>query len=414
MAKSAGAAAEASPAGAGYGKIDLLANIVLLGGGGVAAIATTALIPALPLIEKSFAAEPDAAFLTKLLISAAAGAAIVGGLAAGPLVDRFGRWKVLLGGHLLFLLAGIAGLWLPSLWTLIASRVVAGAAGALAGIVGFTLIGDLSVGLARERRIGLSYGLSALVVGVAIPLGGYLADINWRLVFLLHLISAPVLACVYFSKSLRGADAWIAAQVRERSAQARGGIPRAVIPLVALSLVIGVIMYTTQIYLPFRLRDLGLYSGKLAGGLYSVGLLTAMVTALVYGEVRRRLSAMAIFVVVFLGGAVGIFGLALAANTFAIAAAMVVFSLAAGLSSPNLVSAVTAVTDEESRPRSMGLVKAVNVGGPMLGPALLQVVYATYGAVGAYYALAGISAVLFVICSAAAAFKGFRAQPQAA
>jgi MFS family permease len=195
---------------------------------------------------------------------------------------------------------------------------------------------------------------------------------------------------------LRGADAWIRQRVEKQPPRLEKATyySRVVLLLGAVALVSGAIIYTTQYYVPFRLREIGVYTAKLSSVIYFIAMLSSTLTALVYGEVRRRLSAISIMVVVFAGVVGAIVVLAAAPSVAAIMGAMTVLGLSYGLFSPNLVSLVASATDEVSRPHAVGLVKGLHNGGPLVGPLLLQFVYLAYQAEGALYTLAGMAGVM--------------------
>jgi MFS family permease len=389
-----GGAAEAGSTGK-PGAIAWPTEIVLLGSGLFGNLAMSVLSPALPLIEKSFAGEPHAAYLTKMLVSASGVGAIFVSLFAGTLINRFGRRRTLLAAYAIFIVSGVMGLWLPTLWAIIASRVVTSAAGALVVTGGITLISDMHQGRSRERRIGASHAIGALLLGLLVPFAGYLADFNWRWAFLTHLIALPMLACVFFSKELGRLDARIA---ERRTAQPARGFPPSIVALGLLTLAAGSIGYSVQIYVPFHLHGIHAYSGAVAGALFSITVLCSIATSFLYAELRRWVSSMGVFVLVFLGWSAGLLMMAFAEQVSGVSVGIAVFGLAGGLLGPNLFSLVAALTDETNRPRSIGLVKGIYYAGPFVGPVLLQSVYQRHGVDSAMLCLAGAAAFFFVLC----------------
>ncbi|HEY9577777.1 MAG TPA: MFS transporter, partial [Pseudobacillus sp.] len=88
-------------------------------------------LPALPILANDLNASASVAqlSLTAFLIGLAFGQVI-----AGPLSDAHGRRKPLVAGLIIFTMASILCIMMPSIWGLIAMRFVQGAAAA-AGIV---------------------------------------------------------------------------------------------------------------------------------------------------------------------------------------------------------------------------------------------------------------------------------------
>jgi MFS family permease len=367
-----------------------------LGSGLFGNLAMSILSPALPVIQASFAGVANAAYLTKFLISAVGLATVSVSLAAGPLVDRFGRRRVLLTAYALFVVAGTIGLWLPTLPSIIVSRVVAGAAGALIVATGITLIADLYQDRPRERRIGASHAIGALLLGLLVPFAGYLADFNWRWAFLIHLIGLPMLACVYFSDDLGRLDERLTERI---TAQPNSGtrFPESTLPLALLTLVAGAIGYSVQIYVPFHLRLIGSASAATAGAMFSITVLSSITTSFLYAEVRRWIAPAGIFCVVFLGWSAGLATITFSTSVLGVAVGMAVTGLAGGLLGPNLFSLVAAITTDSNRPRTVGLIKGIYYAGPFVGPTALHSIDQRHGPDGALLGLAATAGLLCIL-----------------
>jgi MFS family permease len=376
----------------GGGKTKTSTEIALLGAGLFGNLAMSVLSPALPVIQAHFAGEPNVAYLTKFLVSAVGLATIAVSLFAGMLVDRFGRRRVLLGSYALFVIAGTIGMWLPTLPSIIISRVFAGAAGALIVTTGITLIADIYQGRPRERRIGMNHAIGALALGLLVPLAGYLADFNWRWAFLIHLIGLPMLACVYFSHDLGRLD-------RRMQVRARGGarFPESTLALGLLTLVAGAIGYSVQIYVPFHLRLIGSASAATAGAMFAITVLFSVTTSFMYAEVRRWVAPMGIFCIVFLGWCAGLTTVALSTSVLGVGAGMAITGLAGGLLGPNLFATAAAATTDANRARTIGLIKGIYYAGPFVGPTALHWVDQRQGPDGALLTLAATAGLMCIV-----------------
>jgi DHA1 family bicyclomycin/chloramphenicol resistance-like MFS transporter len=138
-------------------------------------------LPALPAIQESFAVSAPTAQLT---LSLSALAIAVATLFYGPLSDRVGRRKALLGGLLVYLAGSLACALAPSIPILILGRVVQAAGGCAGMVLARAIVVDL---YGREQSATvLAYITMAMVVAptVAPAFGGLLADLaGWRAVF---------------------------------------------------------------------------------------------------------------------------------------------------------------------------------------------------------------------------------------
>lgn len=170
----------------------LLTILVALG-----QIATGTYLPSLPSLVADLQATPAEVNLTLTVFLAAFA---VSQLIYGPLSDRFGRRRVLLGGLCIYLAASVACTFAPDIESLIAGRF-AQAVGACSGpVIGRAIVRDV---YGRERAakvlsyLGVAFAVSPAVMPI---IGGYLQVwFGWRAVFLfLSAVAGSVLFTVAF------------------------------------------------------------------------------------------------------------------------------------------------------------------------------------------------------------------------
>ena len=154
-------------------------------------LAMTLCIPSMQDWPQQFAASQAQVQLTFSLYVAAYGLVQ---LVYGPLSDRLGRKRVLMGGLFLAVL-GSAAAWLAdSLEALLWARALQGAGSAAGMVVGRALVQDLFVGRDRTRMmayVGMTMGLCP---PLATLLGGQMHVVwGWRSNFLVLLLLALVL-----------------------------------------------------------------------------------------------------------------------------------------------------------------------------------------------------------------------------
>ena len=138
-------------------------------------------LPSLPLIAADLATPESNIQLT---ISAFLGGLCLGMLFYGPLSDRFGRRKLLLGGIVLYLLASLGCVFSGQVETLVFWRVLQALGGAAAAVLGRTIVRDLFPLEDAARVLSLMH-LVSMVATLAAPLiGGYLILlVGWRAIF---------------------------------------------------------------------------------------------------------------------------------------------------------------------------------------------------------------------------------------
>lgn len=115
----------------------------------------------------------------------------------GVIADRWGRKKILVPSLLLFAITGM-GCAFVDYQTMLVLRFLQGIGASALVALSSTLIGDLFEGLERVKAIG--YNAAVLSVGVVISLllGGFLGDLDWKLIFLAFSVAIPIGFAVYF------------------------------------------------------------------------------------------------------------------------------------------------------------------------------------------------------------------------
>ena len=109
-------------------------------------------------------------------------------LIGGSAGDRFGRRRIFLVGLVGFAAASLACGLSPTAATLIAARLVQGAAAALLMPSSLAIIGAAYTGDARGPAIGTWAAAGALTTALGPVLGGWLVDtVGWRAIFFINL-----------------------------------------------------------------------------------------------------------------------------------------------------------------------------------------------------------------------------------
>ncbi|WP_214406115.1 MFS transporter [Pseudonocardia lacus] len=117
-------------------------------------------------------------------------------LLGGSLGDHFGRRRVFLIGVVWFALASLLCGIAPNIEVLIAARALQGVGGALLTPGSLALIAASFHGRDRAAAVGAWSGLGGIAGAVGPFLGGWLVEINWRLVFLVNLPIAALIVVV--------------------------------------------------------------------------------------------------------------------------------------------------------------------------------------------------------------------------
>jgi MFS transporter, DHA1 family, multidrug resistance protein len=147
----------------------------------LAALSIDTTLPAFKAIRAHYGLAPDATNVSWVVSGFMLGMA-VGALFFGTLSDRFGRKRLLVGGLMLFVVAGVAAATAPSLGVLFAARVVWGFAAAAPRAVILAMVRDRFEGDAMARIASLMMAAFMIVPVLAPSLGQGLLTIGpWQL-----------------------------------------------------------------------------------------------------------------------------------------------------------------------------------------------------------------------------------------
>ncbi|MDL2307881.1 MFS transporter [Desulfovibrio sp. OttesenSCG-928-C06] len=154
----------------------------------------SSIMPMVPMLAKIFGVSLPTA---TLVITAYALPGIIFALPFGILADRFGRKVVLLPSLALFCFAGTACAFAPNFTVLLVLRFVQGLGGCTLSLLNTTIIADHWSGPERAPQLPRVVGYNMTVLSIANAayptIGGLLAHFDWRLPFLLSVITLPVI-----------------------------------------------------------------------------------------------------------------------------------------------------------------------------------------------------------------------------
>jgi MFS family permease len=323
--------------------------------------------PALPAIRNSLGiTEAEAS----LILSAFTLPGILMGPVVGILADRYGRRPVLIPSLVVYGVAGGAVLLAPGLWTVVALRVVQGAAAAGLITLAITLIGDTFEGSQRNAIMGLNGAVLSIGTGIYPLVGGLLSEIDWRAPFALYLVGVPVglLALEILEEPVIedpvGGLSYITGALR-----ALRGIESVL--LYATALGIFVLLYGGVLTtMPFLLdQDLGLSAVAIGVVLTASSAATAVSSSL-NGRLARRFSNPPIIAAGVLALGLGLAGVAWAPTPTLAAIGILPFGAGMGLSMPSLDTEVSQLVPDRFRGGAMSLRTSMVRLGQTIGPPL--------------------------------------------
>jgi MFS family permease len=375
--------------------------IALLMAASLTTMANATIAPALPGLERLFAGDPNAALLTRLLVPAPSLSVAIFAPLAGIAADRLGRRRLLLFGVILFVLSGSAGLVLPDLPTIFASRLVLGVAVALIMTAQTALIGDYFTGDDRNALTGLQISARNLGGLVFILSAGWVATLSPRLPFAIYALAAAFLPLMWLVivdlPRLSPAGVNLADPSDEQ-----GGWRLPLALLVLLQGATNMIFFIMPTQLAFFLDAQGYDSAIMTGSALGVLMLSGGGFALLYARIQRAVGYAGIFALGYGAMALGFLMLLLASTTAAIFAAVAAIGAGYALVSPGFVALALNLAPAQKRGLAGGILTASIFIGQFCSPLVSTPVIAGYG----YGSLFGGTATLLACMTSTAVLAG--------
>jgi MFS family permease len=334
-------------------------------------MAGATIAPALPAMQRHFDASNLGALWIRLVLTIPALSIVVAAPLAGMLVDRVGRLKLLVPAMALYGLAGSSGLYLDSLFAILVGRALLGVSVAGVMTCATTLLADYFEGSARARLMGWQSSFMSLGGVAFLTGGGLLADLGWRLPFLVYLVAFALIPPVLWG--LTEPDRPSRASLVSHSGEELVAAPfRLMAAVYTFSLVAMLIFYIIPTQVPFYLADLLNAAPSASGMAIAVATLFAAVTALLYGQVRSRIGFVSILGLCFALMGTGYLIIGNAGSYVAVLSGLAVCGLGMGMTFPNLTVWLTSEVPASLRGRALGGLTTAIFLGQFLSPIASQ------------------------------------------
>lgn len=354
-------------------------------------LGSTSIAPLQPAIAAAFPSQPGNQVFAALILTAPALVIGLTALFAGRLIDRVGRKRVLVVALACYAVLGTAPLWLPSLPTILASRVGVGLAESAIFSSSVAFLSDLFVGHRRARYFGLLNLVTGLAAVVFIALSGALGSGSWRAPFWLYLLAVPL------------ALAALLALPRDAG---RG--PRAVLPPmpwrrlsapILFTLIGGAVFYVPVAMLSFRLAQLGVTVPSAIGAASAAAALALAIAAMSFPAVLRR-APRVLLPISFGALGVGLLVVGLVPAVAGVVVGAVIANAGGGLLVSTLQNWIVQGLPFEERGRASGASTASIFVGQFFAPLIVFAIGAAAG-LGWGIAVAGLAGLVMAVLGGA-------------
>ncbi len=356
--------------------------------------------PALPLLAAEFSDDPWAEWLSRFLVPAPSAAVVICAPFAGRLADRVGRRRLLLWGVALFAIAGCAGLVLPDLRWILASRLVLGIGMALIMTAQTALLGDLFDGARRANMQGLMITARNLGGLVCITSAGVLATWSVRLPFGIYALAFVFLWVMWHGlvedTDCKGKGTQAQSEAVSDTGAATGW--RWVVAGIALLQgLTNLAFFVMPTQLPFFLNDLGIDAPIAAGLTLGAMTLAGAAIALRFGALSRWLGTARCFALGYGIMAVGYLGLSVATGFGVVVLGAICVGMGYSLVTPSFAGLMLKAAPMHWRGRASGVLTTAIFVGQLLSPLLSVPIIGGWGFSVLYSVLAvGVTALAAV------------------
>lgn len=378
-----------------------LVKLTILLSASMTIMAGATIAPSLPQMNVVFNHIPNAEFIIKLVLTLPSLFIAFAAPFAGYIIDRLGRKKLLLFSLLLYALAGTSGLYLNNLFTILIGRALLGVS--VAGIMttATTLIADYYTGTERHKMMGLQGAFMGFGGVVFICFGGCLADISWRMPFIVYAFSLIVfllvLKFIYEPKRIIKDT-----QNNARKISTKIRFSKKVYILYFVGFIGFIFYFMIPVEIPFLLNDLGSISNTKIGYSISISILAGAIVALNYSRLKIKLSYPVIYTIIFCLMCIGFLIISFSKSYLLILTGLMIQGAGFGILMPNTNSWIVALAPKHLRGRLIGNLSTAVYLGQFLSPVLIQPLI-NFKSVNFSFGFAGI--ILFIIASGFLLFK---------
>jgi MFS family permease len=345
----------------------------------------------LPDMTKAFSDLPNASSLVKLVLSFPGLFIALSAIVAGLIIDKFGRLKLLGIALVLYAVAGSSGYWLDNIYLILVGRALLGISVGISMTIVTTLVADYYQGKARQKFAGIQIAIMSLGGIIFITLGGFLADINWKVPFLLYFFSILILPFTYLY--LKEPSKHSEAKAVSSSIKS----PKIIWFVFINVMLMWVIFFIIPVQIPFYLKSIGVEKNALIGMAIASSTFFSAVSAFSYSKIKDKLNFQQVFSLGYLLMAMGFIVIAFS-TTYAMAlVGILITGLGMGFLIPNANIWVMQLAPIEIRGREIGRLTTFWFMGQFLSPIVLLPFLQVITLQGLFYVISGVLIALSLL-----------------
>lgn len=314
-------------------------------------------------------------------------------LLAGFISERVGYIKLLYVGLWLYLLSGLLYFLCTSMKELIFVSALLGIGAGIIIPLSTSLVSKFFSGEQRTRQFGYVSALTNITLVVATALTGYLADIQWRLPFVVYLL--PVVSIMLVS-SIRGSESAISARHESHDAHSVNAYVnyRGLLKYMLFYLLITYLVMAVSINLPFLLGEYG-YDSGVTGVVTSVFFISMMLPGFFINRIISVLGrAILLFALLLIG--LGLLDIFFNSSLPYIILGCIAVGVGYGIAQPYIYDMTAELASPQKTTYAMALVMTMNYVAILVSPFAVDWLQSVFGVKGESFPFILNAAVAFL------------------
>lgn len=319
-----------------------------------------------PISEKLLTIFPDATDLDIQMLTTLPSLFIIPFiLLAGFISERVGYIKLLYIGLWLYLVSGALYFVCTSMKELIFVSALLGVGAGIIIPLSTSLVSRFFSGEQRTRQYGYVSALTNITLVVATAVTGYLADIRWRLPFIVYLLPAVSILLV---SSIKGSEATVASKhEKEIAYSANGNVNyRRLIRYMLYYLLITYLVMVVSINLPFLLGKYG-YDSGVSGIVTSIFFIAMMLPGLFINRIIKVLGrGLLLFSLLLIG--LGLLDVYFNSSLLFIILGCVAAGVGYGVAQPYIYDVTASLAPPQKATYALALIMTMNYVAILIAP----------------------------------------------
>ena len=325
----------------------------------MAAATVVATLPEIALIFKDI---PHIELLSKLIVTLPSLFMAIFAPIIGININKFGRKRLLIVGLILYGIGGTSGFFLNDIYWILLTRAILGISVAILLSVLGTLIGDYFETQERHSYMGLQIAFMNIGGIIFITLGGFLAEISWRVPFLIYLAPFLILPLVIkyiyepkFHHEVLNID-FSLSQVYH----------------IFLYYFIGVaVFYMMPTQIPFILYYNFGVEGSEAGIIVAMYMVASTIISLFYKHIKQKISYHKAYAIVTLSFGIGFILISYTSHLWLLLLGLIIAGIGTGILMVNNMNHLLHIVPPKARGKVVGIHSSVMSFAMFLSPIIV-------------------------------------------